>query len=82
MLPLHPLSALGLLARDIAAAAQVDAIALEAAAAVEVHRSVGIKRPGDLLRFAEGARRIGVSVGAAEQSKQKETEAAHGILDN
>jgi len=82
MLPFDPLGPLGLFARNVAAAGEIDAVALELAAAIEIHRAVGIDGPGHLLGLAEGARRVGVSVGAAEQGKQKETEAAHGILDN
>ena len=59
MLPLDARRALRVLAWLVAAALQVDPIAVVAAAAVELHRLLGIERPGDLLGFGEGAWRFG-----------------------
>ncbi len=46
VLPFHTSGALWLFARYIAAAGQVDAIAAVAAAAVEIHRALGVDSPG------------------------------------
>jgi len=82
MLPFDPLGPLGLFARNVAAAGEIDAVALELAAAVEVHRAVGIDGPGHLLGLAEGARRVGAGAGGKQQDEQEKAEAAHGNLDD
>jgi len=45
MLPFHASGALWLFARYIAAAGKVDAITAVAAAAVEIHRALGVELP-------------------------------------
>src|SRR5690606_38657708 len=63
VLPLDARRPLRVLARSVAAAAQVHALAAVAAAAVELERLWGIQAPGDLLGFGEGARRGGERLG-------------------
>ncbi|MCY1443567.1 hypothetical protein D9M71_599910 [compost metagenome] len=69
MLPLDPAGALAVLARLIAAAGQIDTIALIAAAAVEGARVVGVDLPGDLLGRLEGGRRLDIGEDDGEKGR-------------
>jgi len=81
MFPFDSLGALGLLARDIAAAVEIDPIALESATAIKIHRVFGIDRPGDLFGFTESTWCIGLNRGERKKKQQKQGKWAHGDLD-
>src|SRR5690606_21973216 len=81
MFPFDSLVALGLLARDIAAAVEIDPIALESATAIKILRVFGIDRPGDLFGFTESTWCIGLNRGERKKKQQKQGKWAHGDLD-
>lgn len=65
--PLDARGTLDVLARFVAAALEVDLIAVVLAAAIELGRLRRIELPRNLLGFAEGARGIGLGDGDSEQ---------------
>ncbi|MNN56426.1 hypothetical protein D3C81_1713550 [compost metagenome] len=71
VLPFDAAGAVGVLARLVATALQIDAIPFVLAAAVEGRLVAGIQLPGDLLGFLEGAGRLDVGgQGGAAQEEQ------------
>ena len=69
MFPLDTPSAIGVLARRVAAGVQVHAIATVFAAAIELGRLLGVQRPGQALGLGKGGR-CGVEGEAGETAEQ------------
>ncbi|MNY56191.1 hypothetical protein D3C86_1922450 [compost metagenome] len=79
MLPFQALRAAWLLAHLVAAAGQVDPLAVVGAAAIEGARSFGVKPPGDFLGGGEVWRGVGVD-GDGEQQAEQGDQARHAGL--